>query len=586
MNGLGKKTGKVRGKNWPYHMLYAAMVAAFLAMIVWAALSNRGQSPTDLLSEGNIAFGEGWHLADGSAADMEHLQKMDAVQPYQKQSVYHELPSDLGEGKSLCFRTKNISYQVYVDGVLRYEPGIRESRVYNHSLGTRWSYVPLYAADAGASVEIRFQSVYKNARTCIDHLAIGSAAGEMLGTFTEKTVAFSTCLLMLFAGMLLIIADFPVNMRKDKNHELLYLGLFAISIAIWCLVETNLLQFYTDDSRLLQTLSCCSLMMIPIPLVLYLDAAFGFKRKKAVPVLCGMSAGEFVLCTVLHFAGIMDYHETLTFTHIVLAVSAVVLLYSIVKNALAGRESNVRNIYKAIRTVGLMSICFATGIDIVRYYHGHNSDSAMFVRIGLLIFILCYGSASLERTVNAVRLGVQAEFVSQLAYRDGLTGVGNRTAFQERLEELEAKKKELPGIAIMMFDVNDLKYVNDHLGHQRGDDLIVGSADIIKTVLEQEGGSCFRIGGDEFAGIIVDADAAGKCESAMAFFRDAVNCYNTVPGQKVRISIAGGYAVYDAGQDEEMLMDVYQRADVRMYENKKCIKGGQVPPEEYYNHLA
>lgn len=52
----------------------------------------------------------------------------------------------------------------------------------------------------------------------------------------------------------------------------------------------------------------------------------------------------------------------------------------------------------------------------------------------------------------------------------------------------------------MMFDVNDLKYVNDHLGHQQGDDLIVGSADIIKSALEAGEGSCFRIGGDEFAG--------------------------------------------------------------------------------------
>lgn len=563
-------------------MLYIAMAAVFFAMILWAAVTNRGQSPSDLMTAENAAFEEGWRMADGSAADLEHLHEMPSVQPYQEQSVMHSLPDDLGEGKSLCFRTKNIMYRVYVDGELRYEPKIRESRIYNRSLGTRWNYVPLYAADAGASVEIRFQTVYGSARACIDHLTLGSAAGEVVDTFTGKTVAFSTCMLLLFAGLLLIIADIPANMRKDKNHELLYLGLFAVSIAIWCLAETNLLQFYTDDSRILQTLSCCSLMMIPIPLVLYLNAAFGFRRKWVVPAICYASCAEFTLCTILHFAGIMDYHETLTFTHIMLAISAVLLLYAIIKNALSARGSNVRNIYKAIRTVGLMSIGFATGIDIVRYYRGHNSDSAMFVRIGLLLFILCYGSASLERMVNAVKLGMQAEFVSQLAYRDGLTGVGNRTAFQERLEELEGKKREVPGLAIVMFDVNDLKYVNDHLGHQCGDELIVGSADIIKAAVEAEKGSCFRIGGDEFAGILVDADAAGRCEAVMAHFQEAVDDYNAVPEQKLRISIAGGYAVYDKEQENEKLMDVYQQADVRMYENKKQIKSVQMKPAEFY----
>lgn len=584
MNKTGTETMKKRKRNSIYHIFYAVMVVSFAAMLIWAAAANGEQSPAALLSEGNIPFEEGWYLADGSAADMSHLHKMPSVEPYREESVYHALPDDLGEGKSLCFRTKNINFKVYVDGELRYEPQARESRVYNRSLGTRWSYVPLGREDAGATAEIRFQTVYRNARACVDHLVLGTAAGEIVSTFTGKSVAVATCLLLLFAGLVLMIADIPANMQLNKNHELLYLGLFAISIAVWCLAETNLLQFYTDDSRLLQTLSCCSLMMIPIPLVLYLDAAFGFQRKWVVPVICGISAAEFVLCTTLHFAGMMDYHETLSLTHIMLAVSAVLLFYSIVKNAFAVRESNVRNVYKAIRSVGLVSICFATGIDIVRYYRGHNSDSAMFVRIGLLIFILCYGSASLERMVNAVKLGMQAEFVSQLAYHDGLTGVGNRTAFQERLEELEGQKRELSGIAIMMFDVNDLKYVNDHLGHQRGDDLIVGCADIIRSALEKESGACFRIGGDEFAGVIVGDDAVERCERVLTLFRDAMDSYNAVPNQKIRISIAGGYAVYDAAQEDEMLMDVYQQADVRMYENKKQIKSVQVKPAEFYRN--
>ncbi len=576
------KIDKIGKGNRIYHILYAVMVVVFLAMIIWAALSNRGQSPTALLSEGNIVFEEGWRMGDGSEADMEHLHKMSSVQPYQEQCVTNSLPSDLGEGKFLCFRSKNIIYRVYVDGVLRYEPVIRESSVYNRSLGTRWSYVPLYASDAGAPVEIRFQTVYSSARACIDHLVLGAAAGEITGTFTGKTVAFSTCLLLLFAGLLLIAADIPANLQKDKNHELLYLGLFAISIAGWCLAETNLLQFYTDDSRLLQTLSCCSLMMIPIPLLLYLDAAFGFRKKWVMQVICTLSVAEFFLCCMLHFSGIMDFHETLTLTHILLAVSAVLLLYNILKNALTAQKGNVNKIYNAIRTVGLMSICFATGIDIVRYYRGHNNDSAMFVRIGLLLFILCYGSASLERMMKTIKLGMRAEFVSQLAYQDGLTGVGNRTAFQELLEELEGKKKEFSGIAIMMFDVNDLKYVNDHLGHQCGDELIVGSADIVKSALEAKEGSCFRIGGDEFAGVLVGENVAGRCEEVLALFQDAMDCYNAVPKQRIRISIAGGYAVHDKEREDEMLMDVYQQADVRMYENKKKIKSVQEKPAEFY----
>lgn len=95
-------------------------------------------------------------------------------------------------------------------------------------------------------------------------------------------------------------------------------------------------------------------------------------------------------------------------------------------------------------------------------------------------------------------------------------------------------------------------------------------------------GSCFRIGGDEFAGVLIGEKVEERCEKVLVLFRDAMECYNAMPGQSIRISIAGGYAVYDASQEDEILMDVYQQADVRMYENKKQIKSTQINPEEFY----
>ncbi|MBD5522116.1 MAG: GGDEF domain-containing protein [Lachnospiraceae bacterium] len=571
MNSSGEKNINIK-KNRIYHITYAVMIAFFFVMIVGLAVKNRGQSPSEQLSEGKIAFDEGWYLEDGSAVDVGHLNKITSVIPYQEQSVYHMLPDDLEEGLSLCFRTKNIDYQVYVDGELRYEPLRRESSVYNKSFGNRWNYVPLYSRDAGKIVELRFHTVYDGGRACIDHLCLGSAAGEIVDTFTGKALAFSTGLLILFVGFLLILVDIPANIQMHKSHELLYLGLFAMATAVWCIAETNLLQFYTDDSRLVQLLSCCALIMIPIPMLLYLDAAFGFKRRFVLPVTCGLSVAEFVICTVLHFTGVMDYHETLTFSNVVLAISAALMLYTILKNVFRKRKSEVRNIYEILRTIGFMGLGLAAVIDILRYYSGSSNDNAMFMRIGLLIFILCYGISSLEKMINAVKLGVQSEFVSQLAYRDGLTGIANRTAFQERLEELEKEKNQLPGIAIIMFDVNDLKLVNDNQGHQKGDQLLVSSAEIIRTAVESVEGSCYRIGGDEFACILSGEDVTGRCEKVIDCFKKGMDDYNSVEGQPFRISIASGYALYDKLKENEMLMDVYQQADARMYENKQQIK--------------
>ncbi len=572
--------------NKKYHIIYSVMLAIFIFMIVWVSVGDHSRSLVTELSTDHIAFSDDWLTEAGDEADTSHLNRLSDATPYKPVSIFHQLPDSLTEGVSLCFRSKNIFYQVYVDDELRYDPPMPESYVYNNSFGTRWNYVPLYSEDAGKTVELRFYTVYDSATACIDHLYIGSAAGEILTTFSDKMVSFVTCLLMLFVGILLIVADIPINMQSQKNHELLYLGMFAVSVALWCLSETNLLQFFTNDSRLMQIISCCSLIMIPIPIVLYLDAAFGFKKRIIVPIICYLSGAEFAICTILHFTKIMDYHETLTFSHIMLAISAVILLVTIVRNSFHTGQSTIKNIYKVLRAIGLMVIGFAAVIDIIRYYLGHSSDSAMFVRIGLLIFILCYGSSSLEKTINAVKLGVQTEFVSQLAYKDGLTGIGNRTAFQEHLVELEQEKDSIPEIGIIMFDVNDLKYVNDNLGHQKGDDMLVCSAKMITSALEPEKASCYRIGGDEFAAVMSGEDVTSRCENGILQFTLAMKEYNGIKGQPFRISIANGFAVYDKSQEGKRLMDIYQLADTRMYENKKQIKAKQITPQEYYGGQA
>lgn len=563
---------KMEKRNGKYHMIYFAMIIVVVLVLLWASLNQHGLSLTAELSEGRIAFDDGWTAEDGREADMLHLNGLSPAGPYQETSVYHRLPSRLEEGTFLCFRSKNIFYKVYVDGELRYEPTVPESPVYNDSLGTRWNYVPIYQTDAGKNVEVRFYTVYNNSSACMDHLYLGQAAGEILSTFSQKIVSFITCMLLLFVGFFLIVADIPINMQKRKNHELLYLGMFAVIIAVWCLAETNLFQFFTNDSRLLQLISCCSLMLIPIPMVLYLDAAFGFRRHLALSGICYLSAAEFAVCTVLHLSGVMDYHDSLILTHIILVISALTMLIMIIKNTFVKDRGDGRNLYRVLRGVGLAGLCVAAGIDILRHYWNDGGDSALFMRIGILIFILCYGISSMEKTMKIIKRGFQADFVSQLAYRDGLTGIGNRTAFQERLAELEGKKDQVSGIGIVIFDVNDLKYVNDHMGHQAGDDMLVSSALLIKEALEPLAGSCYRIGGDEFAVILSGSQVGQRCKDGLCRFTEAMEQYNAVDGRPYRIHIASGYAVYDKSRTGTKLMDIYQIADERMYENKKKMK--------------
>ncbi|MBO5387469.1 MAG: GGDEF domain-containing protein [Lachnospiraceae bacterium] len=569
--------------NRVFHVFYLLMIITLAVMTGWILVKYDGKSIIEDSFDETRDFSAGWVLEDGSEIDIAKMGSVEELLPGEEFSVYNKVPDDFAEGEYLCFRAKNIFFTIYVDGQLVYDPYVPENIFYTKGPGTKWHYVKLSETQIGKEIEFKVTKVYDSGKASIIDIELGEPARAIMDTIEEKLVAFITCILTIFIGILLIIADIPINISARKNHELLYLGLFSVSVAGWCLVETHLIQYYLGDSRVMQLLSCCALMMIAIPIILYLDAAFGFRKRKAVTAMIGLSFGSFVLAMILHMTRIADVHETLHFSHVVLIMSAIVLFYTIIKNTFVLSKSAGKNIFRVIRGVGLCSLSVATVIDIVRYYVFQSNDTAMFVRIGLLIFIICFGASSLEKTINAVRLGAQTEIVSQLAYRDGLTRIGNRTAFNERLVELEEIKNQVEAIGIVMFDVNDLKFINDNFGHHMGDAMLMASAKLIENAFADLEADCFRIGGDEFAVLLSGDNVDKRCESAIDKFKALMKAHNQNESKEFRISIAHGFAKYDASDREKPLLMVYQQADMLMYENKKSMKQSMQAAADYYS---
>jgi diguanylate cyclase (GGDEF)-like protein len=160
----------------------------------------------------------------------------------------------------------------------------------------------------------------------------------------------------------------------------------------------------------------------------------------------------------------------------------------------------------------------------------------------------------------------QLGMVMTVAYKDPLTSVRNVNSYTEFKESIEANVRngKIHEFAVAVFDLNDLKYVNDHLGHEAGDKYIKDGCTLIcKTFTHSP---VFRIGGDEFAAFLTNEDYNHKDELLDAFNAQVEN--NLVNGGAV---VSAGISIYnpakDSGYDE-----VFARADVLMYERKKELK--------------
>lgn len=160
---------------------------------------------------------------------------------------------------------------------------------------------------------------------------------------------------------------------------------------------------------------------------------------------------------------------------------------------------------------------------------------------------------------------------NELARRDELTGIKNKTAFHE-LEEKVRKSmggEEQMSFAMVVCDLNDLKHVNDTLGHHAGDEFIRSACRIICEIFAHS--PVFRIGGDEFVAFLSGNDY-NRRDVLFAELRARVEENRHVEGAPV---IASGMAVYDPGTDR-YFSDVFERADQEMYENKKNLKSERI----------
>ncbi|MFC6166162.1 sensor domain-containing diguanylate cyclase [Acinetobacter terrestris] len=146
------------------------------------------------------------------------------------------------------------------------------------------------------------------------------------------------------------------------------------------------------------------------------------------------------------------------------------------------------------------------------------------------------------------------------AFRDGLTGLYNRRAWDELMSKEEERCKHYGHPAAVFFiDINNLKEVNDNLGHIVGDQLIQQAAHVLRDTVRSND-IVARLGGDEFVILSRENNKAG----AERLFKRIVDAFS-----HTTISIAIGFSMR---QPSRGLLLAAEQADKKMFEHKRQMK--------------
>ena len=148
---------------------------------------------------------------------------------------------------------------------------------------------------------------------------------------------------------------------------------------------------------------------------------------------------------------------------------------------------------------------------------------------------------------------------------DALTGLPNRTAFQEFINKLQTEQGH-EAVTVFSLDVNGLKLINDQKGHVYGDMLLCDAAACVMSALGRgEGRKCFRFGGDEFAAIWVGVPEKEIAPALARFHREQ---------RRRGVSVSEGWARTE-DFNSTTIRELFEQADRQMYEQKACLK--QIP---------
>jgi len=479
------------------------------------------------------------------------------------------LPDNLNSADGLVYYTNHKEISVDIDGKEVYSLRSGGGKM---STGYVWNFVTLSEKDCGKRIDIRVKK-QEGEIVPSDVFYIGPEVDISNRILIKSIYMFVVGLLILIVGAAMMTVWIISNVRNlvSIGNGMSYFSSFAISLGLWTMAESKIIELVTSWHLLLMFIDHGALMMMPIMFILYTKETFtSFKIKYWKAVCCG-GVGIIVIRLLLQVTSLMSLRNTLWMTQISIIVMGALAIYMVWHEYQTGRMT----LELKISCVCLFLLLGAGLIELILFVM--NVDYMGFGSTAFLIYVVANAIGNLLSANTMLRRAEENEIFRKMAISDVLTGLGNRLGFQHEFNSRTYYTSEDKSIAIepttiFMMDLNNLKLCNDEFGHDYGDWYITTSARAIESTFAGKG-KAFRIGGDEFAAITSETDA--ECieklrKTILSKFEKSIS-----DNKKCDLNIAIGIATYDANRDR-LLSDTLKRADALMYENKLQIKEGKM----------
>lgn len=391
------------------------------------------------------------------------------------------LPDDFTQ-TSFAIRSSLQDVRFYVDGELRSEYHTDKTRLNGKNSASRYVFCPTSEKDAGKMLQIELTTHTDNYSGVVNTVYCGDKGDIWASIFRDYGLETIIAFFLLFVGLVTIIFSVALGIAYHTRFDMEYLGWCILMGAAWMLGESKLRQLWIPNVSILSAVCFLVILLCPVPVLIYMDSVQKKRYTRMYHAIGYAAVADFVVCTLLHLAGVKDFIETLPVSQGILVITFLAVCTTFGIDFFRKRAGEY-----GLTLIGMLIAMMSVVVEVVSTYYVVVL-SGIFTGIGMLVLLF----ANIVRTVQSVRdMEIQKKRIEKENY-DHLTGLPMRSRGEAMIADLIMEQDG----CLVFCDMDNLKKINDIYGHKAGDRALGCLGTLLKDVGEPSV-EC-RLGGDEF----------------------------------------------------------------------------------------
>lgn len=391
------------------------------------------------------------------------------------------LPDDFTQ-TSFAIRSSLQDVRFYVDGELRSEYHTDKTRLNGKNSASRYVFCPTSEKDAGKMLQIELTTHTDNYSGVVNTVYCGDKGDIWASIFRDYGLETIIAFFLLFVGLVTIIFSVALGIAYHTRFDMEYLGWCILMGAAWMLGESKLRQLWIPNVSILSAVCFLVILLCPVPVLIYMDSVQKKRYTRMYHAIGYAAVADFVVCTLLHLAGVKDFIETLPVSQGILVITFLAVCTTFGIDFFRKRAGEY-----GLTLIGMLIAMMSVVVEVVSTYYVVVL-SGIFTGIGMLVLLF----ANIVRTVQSVRdMEIQKKRIEKENYNH-LTGLPMRSRGEAMIADLIMEQDG----CLVFCDMDNLKKINDIYGHKAGDRALGCLGTLLKDVGEPS--VACRLGGDEF----------------------------------------------------------------------------------------